>query len=104
MIERVNERRMEEGEREKIQYNKDKKREEEKRRGGGCVKAICKHLKICKHISCTGLTQSRDSRSRARRGIKLRNESEPESLKAGIESEHVNRITSFITRDRSKWE
>lgn len=39
MIERVNERRMEEGEREKIQYNKDKKREEEKRRGGGCVKA-----------------------------------------------------------------
>lgn len=39
VIERVNERRMEEGEREKIQYNKDKKREEEKRRGGGCVKA-----------------------------------------------------------------
>lgn len=37
MIERVNERRMEEGEREKM-VTKIKK-EREKRRGGGCVKA-----------------------------------------------------------------
>lgn len=78
----------------KIKKKKRKKKERKKERS--------QFINI--YIFYTGLTQSRDSRSRARRGIKLRNESEPKSLKAGIESEHVNRITSFITRDRSKWQ
>lgn len=39
MIERVNERRMEEGEREREKMVTKIKKEWEKRRGGGCVKA-----------------------------------------------------------------